>query len=147
MGDWQWGSLLALNFQFTVLILRSVEFEQISRENQPFHVHLQMNQMWGEGVSLLDFFMPREIFPSGNPTKIKNTHVWANESLPNAARTLTLSKAEVFVPGPCLAGRTHFRVPWGSHWLLRDWMGSFLAVNDSWHPTPPLQIWLSEQLS
>lgn len=47
MGDWLWGSWLALDFQFPMLILRSVGSEQISRENYPFPVHLQLNQMWG----------------------------------------------------------------------------------------------------
>lgn len=140
MGDWLWGSWLALDFQFPMLILRSVGSEQISRENYPFPVHLQLNQMWG--YTYRTALWLEKTFLQATPQRLR---ILMSGPM-RAARTFTLSKVQAIVQGPSLSGRTHFRVPWGSHWLLRDWMGKVLAVNVSWRPTPPLQIWVSEQL-
>lgn len=51
-----------------MLILRSVESEQISRKNQPLSACLQMSQM--QWIFLSDCFTPYRKFFSGNSTKI-----------------------------------------------------------------------------
>ena len=68
MGGGLSRGLLTTEAQFLMLILRSVESETTSRENQPLGACLQMNQR-GEYPCVTALHL-RGNFASGNPIKI-----------------------------------------------------------------------------
>lgn len=68
MGDWLSWALLAWEEWIPMLILRSVESEQTSREKQPLQGYLWMSQCSRNACKIA--LCPRGNFTSGNPTEI-----------------------------------------------------------------------------
>lgn len=99
-----WWVLLALEAQFPLLILKSIESEQMFKEASPY-MHISR---WakGSGYPYWTALCTRGNFSSENLTKTlshsKNTRARASKSLPETLETTMLSKSLAILSGPSL---------------------------------------------